>query len=212
MASNLSRGLWIDLARVASGAYRRLMRKYPRVSVLALAALAVVALSGCFAAAPVEPPAPTASAAPVFASEEEALAAATEAYAAYLAVSDQVGNDGGSGVDRLATLLSAEYFDEQKGSYLELQSDGLRTSGSTTFEPPILQSVERTDREAVISVYVCVDVTNVRVIDQSDIDVTSSERPNRYPLVVEFEGADADELRMISSSPWTGESFCLIER
>jgi len=188
------------------------MRKYPRVSLLALAALAAFALSGCFAATPVEPPAPTASATPVFASEKEALAAATEAYAAYLAVSDQVGNDGGSGVDRLATFLSVQYFDEQERSYLALQSEGLRTSGRTTFEPPILQSVERIDRVAVISLYVCVDVTNVRIIDQAGADVTSAERPNRYPLVVELEATKADELRMTSSSPWTGESFCLIER
>ena len=48
------------------------------------AALAVVLLlTGCSLASPEVAPTPTPSATPVFASEEEALAAAEEAYAAY---------------------------------------------------------------------------------------------------------------------------------
>jgi len=208
MASNLSLGLWIDLARDAPGAYRRLMRKYPRVSVLVLAALAVFALSGCFAAAPVEPPASSPSAAPVFASEEEALAAATEAYAAYLAVSDQVANDGGVDLNRLKTHVSVEYFEEQKASYSELLDAGLRTSGSTTFQPPKLQSLEQNDRAALMTIYVCVDVTTVRVLDEASADVTPITRPDQYPLVVEIEGTKASQLLLRSSLPWAGESFC----
>ncbi len=62
---------------------------------IALVALAVLLLSGCLPPQTTVTPTPEATAAPVFASDEEALAAATAAYAAYLAMSDQIFAEGG---------------------------------------------------------------------------------------------------------------------
>ena len=58
-------------------------------SALALAAVTVtvaVLLSGCVPQGPEVTPPPESSTAPIFASDEEALAAATEAYEAYQSV------------------------------------------------------------------------------------------------------------------------------
>ena len=63
-----------------------------RVSAAALAVALV--LVGCVPTTTPASPAPRPSATPVFATEAEALAAATEAYAAYVRVSDQILADG----------------------------------------------------------------------------------------------------------------------
>ncbi|MCY7325567.1 MAG: hypothetical protein LH605_05475, partial [Microbacteriaceae bacterium] len=118
------------------------MRKYPRVSVLALAALAVFALSGCFAAAPVEPPAAAATADPVFASEEEALAAATEAYAAYLALGSQVANEGGADPERMAEVATGTAYQQELEVFASIRSDMLRGVGEQTFDTVRMQSYD----------------------------------------------------------------------
>ena len=64
------------------------------IAVLA-AAFVLAALSGCVQTTEKPTPTPTAAATPAFASDEEALAAAEKAYAAYLAVLDDVTADGG---------------------------------------------------------------------------------------------------------------------
>jgi hypothetical protein len=64
------------------------------IGIVAGAAVAL-ALAGCVQPPSRVIPTSTPSAAPVFASDAAALAAAKKAYVAYLAVSDAVANDGG---------------------------------------------------------------------------------------------------------------------
>ena len=64
---------------------------------IALAALVVSLFSGCIPTEPLaDTPAPQPTSTPVFASEEEALAAAVEAYAGYLEMSDLIASEGGA--------------------------------------------------------------------------------------------------------------------
>ena len=79
------------------------MRALTTVAGVAIGALL---LSGCLPQQPTATPPPEATAAPIFASDEEALAAATAAYAAYLAMSDQILKDGGKDPDRNWISLS----------------------------------------------------------------------------------------------------------
>ncbi|MDQ1582169.1 MAG: hypothetical protein QOF36_223, partial [Microbacteriaceae bacterium] len=64
------------------------------LATLAGAGLIVITLAGCAtSASPM--PTPSAVHSPLFASDEEALKAATDAYAAYLAMSDTIAQEGG---------------------------------------------------------------------------------------------------------------------
>src|SRR5690606_24012229 len=76
-------------------------------SALALAAATVtvaVLLSGCVQQGPEVTPPPEPSTTPIFASDEEALAAATEAYEAYLAMSDLIAQEGGVNPERIESV------------------------------------------------------------------------------------------------------------
>ena len=201
MASNLSRELWIDLARDPPGAYRRLMREYPRVPALALAVLAVLVVSGCVEAAPSEPPAPTASAEPVFASEEEALAAATEAYAAYLAVSDEVLGDGGAEPERVNQVARGSARDEALSSFESFSAQKFRSTGNTAFDELVVQSYlpdGNSDAE-VVTIYVCVDISAVDVLDDTGRSVVAPTRADFQAYEVAFDTHPANEGALIVS-------------
>ena len=81
--------------------YREGMRIRGVLGVATTLALGL-ALAACSTGGTPLPPAPSPSVTPVFASDEEALAAAKDAYTAYLKVSDQILVDGGANPDRIA--------------------------------------------------------------------------------------------------------------
>ena len=82
------------------------MRIFPRVTFAALAA--VLLLSGCVPTSPTVTPGPLPSSTPIFATEDDALAAATAAYAAYVKISDQIFMEGGANPDRLKSVATGE--------------------------------------------------------------------------------------------------------
>ena len=85
--------------------------------VSALAIVISLMLGGCVPSAPAASPTPEPSSTPVFASEEEALAAAEEAYAAYLAVIDEIHADGGAGVERLEVVATPEVTNNEADGF-----------------------------------------------------------------------------------------------
>jgi Na+-transporting methylmalonyl-CoA/oxaloacetate decarboxylase gamma subunit len=188
------------------------MRKYPRVSVLVLAALAVFALSGCFAAAPVEPPASSPSAAPVFASEEEALAAATEAYAAYLAVSDAVLGEGGAGPERVDEVARGSARDDALSSFESFAAKKFRSTGNTSFDRLILQgySPGDTSPSEIVTAYVCVDISAVDVLDDTGASVVAPARPDFQAYEVAFGTKQENAAALIVSraEAWAGSGVC----
>lgn len=176
-------------------------------SALGLAALA--ALAGC---APDPPPLPSTaapSAAPVFASEEEALAAAEEAYAAYLQASDASWrNEGVTRQDFLA-LSEGEAHAEDLAAGAFFEERGWTKVGTTEFDSMRLQSFGQGDDDAWrIRVYVCLDVSRSDVVDTSGHSVAQPDRALRTPLEVEFVAAKPENLLISESSVWSGSNFC----
>lgn len=153
--------------------------RYPAAT-LALA-VAAAALSGC-APAPEPTPTPT----PAFASEEEAFAAAEEVYREY--------NEAGNA--RIAGESDPDPQDFLIGEALEADIDGIRffdernlrlTRGGT------VASVEGIDystigADARVSVLVCLDVSEVRLLDSNDTDVTPPDRGDVVSQIVELTG------------------------
>ncbi|MGB3413465.1 MAG: hypothetical protein WBA28_01980, partial [Microbacteriaceae bacterium] len=70
------------------------------------------------------PPVPRPSVEPLFASDEEALAAVVEHYQEYLAVSDEVYADGGANPERLKPYVSAERYEEELSGAQSFQARG----------------------------------------------------------------------------------------
>jgi hypothetical protein len=86
-----------------------LMHRRPLLVALSLTLLAA-SLGACTWPASIPPPPPPATEAPLFATDEEALEAATAAYAEFLAVSGQILREGGSDPERLKPLVSDEVY------------------------------------------------------------------------------------------------------
>jgi hypothetical protein len=176
--------------------------------VFAAAVALVLLLAGCVPTSPSPSPTPEASSTPVFASEEEALAAAEEAYAAYQAASDAVGASGGLDLAPLEPLLTDEQLQREKEGFELYRSNNWRTTGASTFDSVRLQSYEAGE-PARVTVYLCSDVTMLRLIDATGADVTPPERPNRIPLQVSFEVRSGQAQPLVSGSDvWEGDNFC----
>ncbi|TFC81198.1 hypothetical protein E3T23_06845 [Cryobacterium cheniae] len=174
--------------------------------------LGALSLTGC---AP--EPAPRASEttaptdAPVFASDEQALAAATEAYAAYLAAGDAEEGAGTPSRDQFLALSSGEAHEQDLSVAASFDEKGWKQIGSTSFDSMAIQSAEINEkRRWEIRVYVCLDVTNSDIVDSFGVSVSQPDRPLRMPLEVAFVGTDQsnDHLQMTESRVWAGSDFC----
>ena len=175
-----------------------------RVKPLIAIPLIAVALAGCSAQQPA--PKETTAAAdqkPLFASDEEALAAAQAAYANYLEVSDQIARDGGANPERLKGLLSSDQYQSEVTSFQNYVTKGIHSSGSMAFDSLHLASSDSQN----VSAYLCLDSSLSRVIDSVGNDVTPSTRQDRWPLLVTFESNNG-ALVISGSETWTGTNFC----
>ena len=188
------------------------MRRLRTVPPLAIAALIACSVAGCLPLDPAPVPTIAPTGTPLFSSDEEALAAAEEAYAAYLAVSDQIAQDGGANPDRLAAVAGSELAITEKTGYSELQNAGLRTVGSTKFFGATLQrfEAESTDGRDVVTVYLCSDVSGVDVLDTAGNSVVSPDRPPLTPFEVSFDLANSARAALVVSrkEPWPESGVC----
>jgi hypothetical protein len=180
---------------------------------LALAAACVMALvlSGCVGApAGTESPSPSESTSPVFASDEEALAAAGAAYARYLKTVDLLTQGGGEDPERLNGVVTEKYAVELLDSLQRLRDSGRHTTGNTHYDGMRLLERNESEGSAQVSVLLCLDVSDVRVFDANGADVTPAERPVRSPIQAQFESSSEhlSQLLPSGSESWPGESFC----
>jgi len=61
---------------------------------------------------------------------------------------------------------------------------------------------------AELVAYVCLDVSQVRILDSSGTDVTPADRPNRLPLEITFVAESSSTMRIDGSELWSGDDFC----
>lgn len=154
-----------------------------RVHRLSLTLLLVLTLVGCGS-----PSLPRALGSPsVFASAEEALAAAIVAYERAVRLTDEVGRDGGERPERLSAGLTGDYLLQSIASFESMNTNGLRMVGFTTprdFELDLIQ----TDPTRV-HIYVCEDISSLDVIGPDGRSVVSPDRVdvNYFRASFEFE-------------------------
>ncbi|TFD29046.1 hypothetical protein [Cryobacterium cryoconiti] len=189
------------------------MRTVTRHLSLSLVLLAALSLAGC---AP--EPAPQASEttaptdAPVFASDAEALAAATEAYAAYLAMSDKILAEGGNDPDRIRAFASQKLAEIEMEGYANFRSKGLKSVGESRFSDLILQDESPSDIAGLgaVTTYLCSDVSQVDVVDTNGVSVVADSRPDFTPFIVSFDLVSRDPVALIvaSADVWEGAGVC----
>ena len=172
--------------------------------------VAALSASGCAPPTSGKPPAPVPSPTALFASDEEALAAAEEAYRAYQRVSDAILIDGGADPERLLEVATQAQYEYEKVGYDATLAANERGSGVSTFDSMTIQN--RNDaidsEKPTITVLVCDDYSSVDVFDSAGYSVVSPDRPDRFPRVATFVPSATAELLVASTTEWTGESFC----
>jgi hypothetical protein len=175
----------------------------------AVACACLIALSGC--ATPATPRATTnpPTAAPVFESDEEALAAATEAYANYLATYDEYWAGNATKNEYLDLSIGAAHEAELE-SMEEWEQKGWRAVGTSTFDSISLQSVSHSESGWKIWTYLCADASKGDVVNADGVSVAQPQRPLRLPLEIEFTTSTSSpsDLKISESRVWSGTNFC----
>ncbi|MGR2753615.1 hypothetical protein [Agromyces arachidis] len=151
-------------------------------------------------------PAPATGAEPIFASDEEALAAAVEAYEEYARVSAQVANSGGIGADAISEFVSAEFNDAVQREFAALRDSGLRMAGENVYYNPRLE--ERNSGR--VSVIFCRDISGTRLIRADGTDATPPDRDLIQATRVEFATIEdlSGKLIVDGAERWKDEQGC----
>jgi hypothetical protein len=178
------------------------MRMLPFTS---LALSAVLVLTGCVSPQPLVMPTPAPTSTPLFASDEEALAAATAAYTEYLRVSDAITADGGTNPERIKPLVTAEQYAVELTGFNDLSSRGWRTKGNSSFKNATLQT---NDFAGSVSIYVCSVTDAIRVVDAAGADVTPVNTQGFRTLQVSFAAGANFSLILDRTELWDSESSC----
>ncbi|MCD5346065.1 hypothetical protein [Agromyces sp. S2-1-8] len=185
----------------------------PIATALAAAGLAGVLVFGLSACSP-EPapkpsPTPSASAEPIFASDEEALAAAVKAYEAYLRVASEATSAKGATRDALERVAVGTALDDLDASIVEYQDEGFHSNGYRSLGKTDLQSVKVSGAEVTVTIYACEDLRSFDVLDAKGESVVLDDRVEDVPYEVVAAGDSSDELSISQRVLWEGENFCL---
>lgn len=170
----------------------------------AIAALLALPLAACTPAQPTPTPTPTSARTPLFASDEEALKAATDAYAAYLKMSDTISHDGGANPERIKPYVTRSQYQRELKGFDSFRTHEVHTTGQTAFDSLEIAKVTGPSIDA----YVCVDTHDVRVIGKNGDDISPSGRPVRMPFEVGFQADSHGKALLSRSETWSGKNFC----
>jgi hypothetical protein len=165
--------------------------------------------AGC-AAEPIAVPTSAApTPAPAFASDEEALAAATEAYGQFQTMADRIDSDSGRAPERIAPFVSEGFLPVAIQQSDGFRENGSRSIGSTAFVVDAIQHFDYTDPDRTeLSLYICDDVSAVDVVDETGASIVSKDRVPVTPFEVKFVLNPSGELVVDARDVWEGDNFC----
>ncbi|WP_405372692.1 MULTISPECIES: hypothetical protein [unclassified Microbacterium] len=162
------------------------------------AAMATALLSGCAPAAPAPSPTPTG-----FASEEEAFAAAEETYRAYVAALNAVDLSDPATFEPVYALTTGDARDQEKRGLTQMHADGWSVEGVTRIDA-IYAGDTRNE------VIVCLDVSEVEVLDSEGESQVSDVRPDLYALRIGISATNKTTVRaLITDSEAIEDDRCV---
>ena len=172
--------------------------------VASTAMLVALSLSGCFAQeTPDATSSPVPSQTPVFATEEEALAAATEAYEKYLKVSDAIFADMGRNPERLLSVATREQYERELVGYKQLIAGKLHGAGQTHISTTTFQQFDN----AGAVIYACVDLSDTDLLNSKGESQVPPKREDYYATEVTLV-LEREKLIVSSDIPWAGQAKC----
>ena len=174
-----------------------------------IAGVVVLLLGACVPTEPIAVVTPSATPAPVFATDAEALAAAEKAYAAYLGMSDLIAKEGGRDPERIAPFVTEEQLVEELEGFASLLGSGVQLAGETDLVSFQLQSADLDRNSSSLSAYVCLDYSAAE-FRRPDGSAVNTARPFSTVLVLtHFSLETADGIpRVALVEPWTQDSEC----
>jgi len=176
-------------------------------SVLGVASVTVL-LSGCLPPQPALAPTAEPTSTPIFASDEEALAAAEAAYGAYVKAVDVA----------LSTLDSADVGRVSQGQALSTvensvtsyRAEGKRLTGTSKIDMTVLTRSSSSDAPLGPQIYSCLDITGTDVVDSNGRSVVPAARRLRVPVVVDTIVRSTDQSLIVENVEiWGGNDFCV---
>jgi hypothetical protein len=163
-----------------------------------VAATAAVALVVGLAACQPEPQ-PSASG-PVFASEEEAFAAAEETYRAYVDALNQVDLSDPETFEAVYAWTTGELNATDRKNFSSWHADGYEKSGDaviTAMTGAEVRGLETSEPTVILDA--CYDVSGVDVRDGEGVSIVSPDRPAVQSLSVTFAPADTSTRLIVES-------------
>ncbi|WP_243064165.1 hypothetical protein [Humibacter sp. RRB41] len=178
-----------------------------RMPAVALALLVAVALAACTTPSPSPTPTKRAAHTPLFASDAEALDAATKAYAAYLKVSDQISHDGGKNPERIKPYATGEALQLVLKSAAQFAAAGAHSVGSTKYRKVRLQNPGSDGLH--VAIYTCEDVSEVDVVNSGGESLVESDRATLSAFVVTLESAGSSSGLIVEDrKSWELDGIC----
>lgn len=200
--------LWRSAERDECSAYC-VRVKTPRPVAIGLFALSALLLSGCSPEAAVPSAPPAAEGEALFASDEEALAAAEAAFAEYLAVFDEVFAQGGTDASRLEAVAAEDVLEADLTRAERFQSDDFTQTGtSTVLETSLQQHVSGPAGVAEVVTYSCLDAFSITVLNADGVDVGNPERAATATFSNTFTSTSEGDLLLVRSELWREDTEC----
>ncbi|WP_345751422.1 hypothetical protein [Microbacterium rhizophilus] len=162
-----------------------------------LVALLALGLAGCAATPAPDPSQSPSPSATGFASEEEAFAAAEDRYRAYNAAVNAY-YSGDSSAEPL-DFLTGGVRETDAEIRRQAEAAGLRFEGETTLKSIDRGGVTITAGLADVLLNVCVDDTDLRLINADGKDVTLPDAPKLYLLGITMSGRQPDTMKVAES-------------
>lgn len=158
------------------------------------------------------PPAPTdtGAAEPLFASDEEALAAAVAAYEEFLAVSDEMLAAPGANEADPESVAGGDALVAIQEAEAEFQAEGIRVVGAREIANFVIQELPRPGNNSFGVFYVCEDVAGTDLVDAGGNSLIDGERESTltaWEVVLEI-GEDGNFARVIERDFWQGAGIC----
>lgn len=169
-------------------------------SVALITLTALMTTGGC-SASPEPKPTPTS----LFASEEEAFAAAEEVYREYIAAFNEVNLQDPATFEAPAEYTDGRYEAGERKDLSELHAEGYVRSGDIVI---VRITPERVDEDGAIYLRTCNDVSATALTDATGVLVTPEDRPAAFAIELRFEIRDG-ELLLVDSET-VEDSSCAV--
>ena len=184
----------------------------PGRPILAVCALLLAGgfLAGCASGKPQSLPTetPRSTPTPVFTSDAQALAAATEVYKKYVRASDNIGHDGGADPERVRPYVNAAGLQHEIESAQRIADENARGYGYTKVNNTVLQSHEESHGIATVRMYACQDLTGVDLRDAAGTSLIAPDRADFISYVAELRTNSHGQLVIQSNRYWSGGGIC----